>query len=715
MTIPTKVPSASLDSILKPRSVAVIGASRTAGTIGSGLIENLVRHGYTGRVYPINPHATAIHSLPAYPSIADVPGDVDLAVVAVPRESVLEVVEACGVRGVKGVVVITAGFRESGSDGAAREAALLEVVRRHGMRMIGPNCMGVLNADPAISLNATLGPAMPPLGSAAFLSQSGALGLSVLDYAHEFGIGIAQFASIGNTPDVNGNDLLEYWEKDPAVGVILMYVETFGDSRKFLSIASRVTRQKPIIVVKSGRGRVSAVATESHTGTLLERDAAVGSLLTQAGVLRADSVEELFDLAMGFTGRPLPRSRRTAVLTNSAGPGMLAADALIARGMEVAPINDATLGRLRPLVHSDATLRNPLDMLPSATPAAYGTALDLLLTDGGVDSLLAVFVPPVGVSQREVAEAIASVQEAHPDKPVFAVLMGREGLPQGRAELREARVPAYIFPESAARALGALCLYREGRDRVSRSKRPLPVDRDRAARILQRAARAGHDRLDEFDALELLAAYGIPVAPARLAQNAQEAVESAEELGDAVVLKVVSPVISHKSDVGGVRTGLRGAAQIRRAFDEIVANVRRTNAMLPITGIMVQKMVEGGRETIIGIARDPEYGPLLMFGLGGIFVEALRDVVFRAAPVLPLDAYEMVRGIRGFKILEGVRGEAPADLTALQDALLRVSQLAVDFPAVAELDINPLLAFRKGVIAVDARVGLARNGDVERP
>jgi acyl-CoA synthetase (NDP forming) len=619
-------------------------------------------------------------------------------------------VEGCGERGVKGVVVITAGFRESGAEGAAREQALVEIVRRYGMRMIGPNCMGVLNADPAIRLNATLGPAMPPLGRAAFLTQSGALGLSVLDYAHEFGIGIAQFVSIGNTPDVNGNDLLEYWERDPSVGVILMYVEAFGDSRRFLSIATRVTRKKPIIVVKSGRGRVGPLPTESHTGALLERDVAVDALLAQAGVLRADSVEELFDLAMGFTGRPLPRSRRTAVLTNSGGPGILAADALTARGMEVAPLDRATLTRLRPLVPSDATLGNPLDMLPAATPAAYREALDSLLTDPGVDSLLAVFVPPMGVSQREVAEAIASVQDAHPEKPVLAVLMGREGLPQGRAELKEAGVPAYIFPESAARALGALCRYREARDRVSRLKRPLPVDRERAARILQRAERAGQHRLDEFDALELLAAYGIPVAPARLAQNAQEAVESADELGDTVVLKVVSPVISHKSHVGGVRTGLRGAAQIRRAFDEIVTDVRRAKASVPISGIMVQGMVEGGRETIIGIARDPEFGPLLMFGLGGIFVEALRDVVFRAVPILPLDASDMVRGIRGFKVLEGVRGEAPADLAALQDSLLRVSQLAVDFPAITELDINPLLAFRKGVIAVDARVGLSRGG-----
>jgi acetyl coenzyme A synthetase (ADP forming)-like protein len=693
----------ALDPILKPRSIAVIGASRMSNTIGHQIFANLLRYGFTGAVYPVNPNAASIQSVRAYPNVGALPERIDLAVIAVPKEHVLDVARSCGQSGVKGLVVISAGFREIGGVGLDRERQLVDIVRQYGMRMVGPNCMGVLNTDPAISMNATFAPAMPPPGRAAFVSQSGALGLNVVDHAAEYGIGISQFVSVGNKPDVSGNDLLAAWEHDPTVGVILMYVESFGNPRRFLELASRITRTKPIIVVKSGRSKVGARAASSHTGALAASDAAVNALLTQAGVLRAESIEELFDMAMAFTDRSLPRSRHTAVVTNSGGPAILAADALETRGLELRELQQVTVAQLKPLFPEEASIRNPLDMIASATPSHYRTALDAVLRDPGVDSALAVFVPPLGVRQQDVAEAIVTAAAAHPQKPVLAVLMGSEGLPQGRAELHKAGIPAYVFPESAARGLAALCRQREWIERPVQQAPTLDVDRARAARALADGGTVAPRKLSELDALELLAAYGIPVAQARLANDPDEAARLAVQLGFPVVIKAVAPELVHKTDAGAVRLDLRSPSQVLTAAKEAVRAVRQVvRGAAP--RILVQRMIAGGRETIVGISRDPAFGPLLMFGLGGIYVEALKDVVFRVAPIQPLDAQEMVGSIRGVSLLEGIRGAPPVNFAALNDVLLRVSQLAVDHPEIGELDVNPLLAFPDGVMAVDARV-----------
>ena len=699
----------SLDPILKPRSVAVIGASRRPDTIGNEILANIVKYGFTGAVYPVNPKAPSIHSIKAYPSVAEVPDAVDLAVIVVPKEHVLPVAESCAKKGVRGLVVISAGFREVGEAGAAAERQLVEIVRRSDMRMVGPNCMGVLNGAPDVSLNATFAPTMPPFGPAAFVSQSGALGLSVLDYATEYGIGISQFVSIGNKPDVSGNDLLLQWEHDATVGVILMYVENFGNPRRFLEIASRIAKQKPIIAMKSGRSRVGARAAASHTGSLAASDAAVDALLTQAGVLRAASMEELFDMAMAFTGPPLPRSRRTAVLTNSGGPGILVADALEPQGIELVDLAPETIARLRPLFPEEASLRNPVDMIASATAADYRAALDALLADGNVDSAVAIFVPPLGIHAGDVAESIAAAAGKHPGKTVLAVLMGREGLPEGRAELHRAGIPAYIFPESAARALGALRRLREWRARPEAPERPLTVDRDRAARLIGQARSGGRTRLNDLEVLGVLTAYGIAVAPARLAHDPEDAARAAAEIGYPVVVKIVSPQIVHKTDVGGVRTGIGTAVELKQACVEMLDSVSRHVPSATIEGLLVQRMIAGGRETIVGVSRDPVFGPLVMFGLGGIYVEALGDVIFRIAPLGPLDVHDMLKGIRGTAILEGVRGAPPVDFAALGDVVARVSQLALDHEEIAELDINPLLAFPQGATAVDARVLLENS------
>ena len=704
----------TLDAILKPRSIAVIGASRMSATIGHQIFANLLRYGFTGAVYPVNPNATSIQSVRAYPDVGSLPERPDLAIVVVPKDRVLSVAEGCGQAGIPGLVVISAGFREIGGAGVDRERRLMDIVRQYGIRMVGPNCMGVLNTDPAVSMNATFAPAMPPHGHAAFVSQSGALGVSVLDHAAEYGIGISQFVSVGNKPDVSGNDLLEQWEHDPAVGVILMYVESFGNPRRFLELASRITRTKPIIAVKSGRSRVGARAASSHTGALAASDVAVDALLTQAGVLRAESIEELFDMAMAFTGRPLPRSGRTAIVTNSGGPGILAADALEARGLELVELQPATIGKLQRLFPEEASIRNPLDMITSATPADYRTALNAVLDDPNVDSALAVFVPPLGVRQQDVAESIVAAAANHGQKPVLAVLMGSEGLPQGRAELHKAGIPAYVFPESAARGLAALRRQRTWTVRPAAPVEPFPVDRARAARALAGACAEGARKLGELQALELLAAYGIPIVETRLAASPEEAARLAAALGFPVALKAVAPELVHKTDVGGVRLGLATPVEVAATAAEMTDRVERAMPGVQLTGLLVQRMVAGGRETIVGMSRDPAFGPLLMFGLGGIYVEALKDVVFRVAPIQALDAHDMVRAIRGVALLDGIRGAPPVDFAALTDVLLRVSQLAVDHPEIMELDVNPLLAFPDGVTAVDARVLVQRPAGPSR-
>lgn len=659
-------------------------------------MRNLIDYGYTGAVYPINPHAKAVRSVPCYPSVRDLPAAPDLAIIAVPKQHVLTAADVCGQAGVRALVVISAGFREVGGEGLVLEQRLVETVRRHGMRMVGPNCRGVLNTDPAISMNATFAPVMPPAGSFAFMSQSGALGLSVLDYAQEYGIGISQFVSVGNKPDVSGNDLLVEWEHDPAVEVILMYVENFGNPRRFLEIASRITRKKPIIALKSGRSRIGALAATSHTGALAASDYAADALLKQAGVLRAATMEELFDMAIAFGARTLPCSGRTAVLTNSGGPGILAADALAAHQLELPELSENTIRELNSVLPAEASLRNPLDMIASATPPSYSAALSALLRDPNIDAAVAIFVPPMGVRQEDVAEAVGKAAATAPGKPVLAVLMGRNGLPQGRSELRTAGVPSYIFAESAARGLAALNRQRQRVDREEAAAWPLHPDIRSARAILHQASCTRRDQIDALLAFRLLQAYGIRVAMPRWAQDADAAVRHGAEIGFPVALKTAAPDVVHKSDTGGVRLNLRTPAEVRDAFG-LLADAGRD-------GVLVQKMLAGGVETIVGGMQDPMFGPLVMFGVGGVLVEAWGDVAFRMAPLKVGDAMELIDSIHAQQLLNGFRGGPVVNRRLLADVLLRVAQLLMDFPEVAELDINPLWAGAESVTAVDVRI-----------
>ena len=705
------MPDASLDALFRPSSIAVVGASRRPDTIGYQIVDNLLRHGYTGVIYPVNPSARAVHSIPAYPTVESIPGDVELAVIVVPKEGVLDVVDACGRKGVRGLVVISAGFKEVGGRGVERERVLAEKARALGMRVVGPNCMGILNTNPAYSMNATFAPSKPPPGPMSFMSQSGAMGVTILDYAAEFGIGIHHFVSVGNKMDISGNDLLEYWEDDPGTQVVLMYLESFGNPRRFTSIARRVTRKKPIVVVKSGRTRAGARAASSHTGALAGLDIAVDALLAQCGVLRAESVHELFDIAMALEEQPIPRGNRVAIVTNAGGPGIMIADACESAGLEVVELAPETQTRLREVFPAETSVHNPVDMIASATSESYRVALELVLRDPNVDAAIAAFVPPLGVRQVDVASSIVEASTHEGDKPILAVLMGRSGLPEGRAELNAAGIPAYTFPESAAGALKAMVHYRRWLERPVEKPAVLEVDRARAREIMARVRASGRSRLLEHEALDLLSAYGIPVIPHRVTTTLDSALEAAEECGYPVVLKAISAEVVHKSDVGAVRVDIRTPGELTAAFGELVRSVGEIDAELE--GILVERFASGGMETILGVSIDPGFGPILMFGVGGIYVEVLKDVSFRLAPVSKIDAIEMVDGIRGAALLDGVRGGRPVDKGALVSAIQRISQLVMDHPEIIELDVNPLLAFPERILAVDARVALRSAPDME--
>lgn len=699
--------SSSLAPIFRPRSIAVIGASRRPGTIGWLIVDNLLRHRFEGTVYPVNPGARSIHSIPAWRSVREIPGPVDLAVIAVPKGSVLDVVEECGAKGVPAVVVISAGFRETGAEGAERERALVQRVRELGMRLVGPNCMGVLSTAPEVSMNATFAPTMPPAGGVSFLSQSGALGITILDYAAEYGIGIRDFISVGNKPDVSGNDVLEFWEADPGTKVILMYLETFGNPRHFTRIARRVTRRKPMIVVKSGRSLAGARAASSHTGSLSGQDQAAEALLAQCGILRATTVEEVFDLAMAFGSLPLPAGNRVGILTNAGGPGIILADACEAEGLNVVDFTPETVARLREIFPEEASVRNPVDMIASATPETYRAALEIVLADPGLDAAIAAFVPPLGVRQEDVAAAIVAASRTRPDRPVLAVLMGREGLPAGRAELQAAGIPAYIFPESATRALGAMHRYARWTERPVQAPVRFAADSERVREILDHAAAEGRMRLLEPEGYAVLEAYGIPVTPWVLAITPDEACAAFHSFGGGpVVLKAVSPDIVHKTEVGGVRLDLRSEAELCEGWDRLHADLASAAPEADLRGVLVTPFRTGGREMILGVSADPTFGPVLMFGLGGIYVETFRDVAFRLPPVTALEAEEMIREIRSFPLLQGVRGEEAVDLSSVIEAVQRLSQLVLDHDRITGLDMNPFLATPKGGVALDARISM---------
>jgi len=699
MTQPNR-PAHPLDPIFSPRSVAIVGASRSRDSLGWALVHNLVRAEFQGTLYPVNPKARSIHSLRCYPSVSAIPDPVDLAVITVPRDFVAGVVDECLAAGVGGLVVITAGFSETGAEGRALEEQLRERVRAAGIRMVGPNCMGVFNTAEEVRLDATFSPTPPLPGSIGFVSQSGALGVAVLNLAAGLGLGLTQFISMGNKADVSGNDLLEYWEDDPATRVICMYLESFGNPKRFTEIAKRVSRKKPILVVKAGRTEEGARAASSHTGALAGADVTVSAFLEQCGVLRADTIEELFDIARAFERCAPPAGPRVGILTNAGGPGILATDACVSFGLAIPPLSEKTRKALRSFLPRVASVDNPVDMIASATADHYALSLATLLEDPELDAALVINVTPVLGDPRDILERIADVARGS-EKPVLAVMMARDefyAAVKGRGDLP----PVYAFPESAARALARLAAY--GAWRLRPADEPLPelaMDDAAIAAELDGADADGH--LPPARAFRVLELAGIPVARHRQVGSVAEAVAAAAELGFPVVLKAVATGLVHKSELGAVALDLRTAAEVEEAARGM--EQRLAAAGLAPGGFLLQEMARGGQEVIFGISADPKLGPLLMFGLGGKYVEVFRDVRFGVTPLAPSEAREMVLGIKGRKLLEGVRGEARVDIDLLVDALLRLARLATTHPRLAELDVNPFLAAGGGRSrALDARI-----------
>lgn len=697
-----------LDPIFCPRSVAVVGASASRDSISFALLHNLVMSEFTGAIFPVNPRARAIHSLKAYRRVGEIPDPVDLAVVMVPRDAVTGVVAECLAAGVRGLVVITAGFAETGGEGARLEAGLRDEVRRAGVRMIGPNCMGVINTRDDVRLNATFAPLPARPGSIGFVSQSGALGVAILNLAHDLGIGFTQFASMGNKADVSGNDLLEHWEDDPETRVICMYLESFGNPRRFTEIAKRVGRKKPILVVKSGRTEEGARAASSHTGAIAGADVTVSAFLAQCGVLRADTIEELFDMARAFTRCPLPAGARTAIVTNAGGPGIMATDACVNLGLHVVDLGAATRRALATFLPPQASLANPVDMIASASADDYARTLSTVLASDRVDMVMVINVTPLLTNPLDVMERVAEIARGAA-KPVLAVMMATEEFYEAVRRRRDLP-PVYRFPESAARALAHLARYAAWRRRPADPAIPdFAVDDAAVGRILDAG---GDGYLGPAESMRLLELYGIPTVGWRLAADRDAVLAAARALGFPVVVKAVVPRLVHKSEAGAVALDLRGEVELERALDDM--DRRLSRAGLEPAGFVVQRMGRGGHEVIFGLSTDPRFGPLVMFGLGGRYVEVFRDVRFGVTPLAPAEAAQMVRAIRGFPLLAGVRGEPGADLDQLEEVLLRIAQLAQRHPRIRELDINPFLATPPGgeaaALDVRIRVGAADDG-----
>ena len=695
--------TASMLPFFVPRAVAVIGASNSEGSIGGALFSNIVGSDYTGDCHPVHPTAKKVGGVRAYPSILDVPGPVDLAFVVVPEPAVFDVVSEAAEKGVRAVVVISAGFSEIGELGEEREARLLRLVRDNGMRMVGPNCMGLLNTDPALQLNGTFAPIFPPAGNVAMSSQSGALGIAILEHARRTGIGISTFVSVGNKADVSANDLLLYWEEDPTTDVIVLYVESFGNPRRFGRVARRISQSKPIVAVKSGRTDAGTRAASSHTGALASTDRAVDALFRQTGVIRTDSLEELFGVTSMLSNQPVPAGRRVGIVTNAGGPAILVADALDAKGLELVEFSDELRGRLAETLPQEASVANPVDMIAGAGASDFERCLQLIAESGEVDALIAIFVPVSDDLAVEVAGVLRDAAASGP-VPILTVFMSERDPAELLGDDR-ARVPAFQFPEAAANSLAKVVEYG---DFLRRPKGAIPEFEDIDAAAIRAVIDTSAPGWLSPDAVsDVLAAVGLRQPRSAVATSPEEAADIATDLGP-VAMKVVSETITHKTDVGGIELDVEGSEDVAAAFDRIHSSADDA------TGVLVQEMVGAGLEVLVGVSNDPQFGHLIVFGMGGIFVELLDDVAFRIHPLTDHSAWAMLDEIRAAPMLSGYRTLPEADREAVVDVLLRVSALVELVPEIVELDVNPLLVHEPGdgATVVDARIKIAaHHGD----
>ena len=706
-----------LDTLISPKVVAVVGASSKEGKVGHAVLSNLVSSGYAGRIIPVNPHESEILGLPVFKDIREAGGSPpDLTLVVVPSESVLKTVKQAIEAGTRSIAIITSGFREGGAEGLKAEEAIAAVCKQARVRLLGPNCLGLINTS--ISMNASFAPQMPLPGGISIISQSGALCTAILDWARAHGVGLAKLISVGNKADVDESDLLAMLAEDPDTKVIACYLEAISNGDEFIKVAEQAAQMKPVVVLKSGTTAAGARAASSHTGSLVGVDMAYGAAFKRAGVIRAENFEALYDYSMAFAMQPLPKGNRVAIITNAGGPGIVAADAVEQQGLSVTmltPAIEADLAaKLPPMAHAG----NPIDVLGDAGPSRYVDALDACLSDEAVEAIIIVLTPQAMSHPVETANAcielIQSRREAHADaiKPVLVSFMGGREIKPACKAFVAAGIPDYFSPERAAQALRAMNDYSAWLRRPPRIVTRFPVNRHRAERILRRHARTGRREIGEVDAKGILKAYDFHVLPGQLARSAEEAVLVADHVGYPVAMKVVSPDIVHKSDLGGVRLRLSTPEQVRDAYDLMMLRISQRQPDAELIGTYIERMAEPGREVILGMARDPQFGPMLMFGLGGIFVEVMKDVSFHLAPITESEALQMLKGTRSYALLQGARGEMAVDLHAIAGGLQRLSQLATDFPEIEEMDINPFIVGQVGTppVVADARMTIALNG-----
>ena len=703
----------SLAHFFSPRSIAVVGASTDPAKLGNVILNNLLTGEFLDQdrvLYPINPKAKEILGQTTYPSVLDVPEPIDLAVIAIPYAAVPAAVAECGEKGIPAAIVISAGFREAGLEGAAREAELLEVAHKYNIRLIGPNCFGVI--DTLTPMNAIFSAGMPPTGPMGFMSQSGALGAAILDWAMAGRLGLSKFVSLGNKADVAESDLLQEWAEDSSIRVILAYTEGLPDGQEFIRVARQVSRQKPVVAIKSGVTQAGARAVSSHTGSLAGSEQAYTAAFRQAGVIRANSLEELLDFALAFGYLPRLNGDRVAIITNAGGPGILATDAVERYGLKLARFEPERLRDLEQFLPDAASAANPVDLLGDAREDRYEFALDRVIGDPNVDAIMVLVTPQAMTDVERTAEVIVEAA-SRADVPVLACLMGQASLGRGPEILNSNGVPRFPFPERGARALYAMNAYRKYSGEPLPEFETLEVDREAVHKLFQSVREAGRLTIGDFESREILAAYGLAAPEAELATTAEEAAEIARRIGYPVVLKVASPDILHKTDVGGVRVNLKDATAVRDAFNLITYRATRYLPEARLWGCIVQKMAPAGIEVLIGMNRDPQFGPLVTFALGGIYVEILKDAAFRLAPFSRVEAGAMLNEIRASALLEGVRGQPPADREAIVDALMRIGQLVMDFPEIEELDINPFMVYEQGQggSALDMRLVLAASSD----
>lgn len=710
-----------IESIISPKSIAVVGATNRPGSVGLSVFCNILSAGYQGILYPVNPKAKSVQSVKAYPRLMEIPDEIDLAVIIVPAGHVHSVIEEAAQKGVKGVIVITAGFKEIGGRGIELELGLKELVKEHGISLVGPNCLGVINTNENVRMNASFASKMPKEGNIAFISQSGALCTAVLDFADGRNIGFSKFISFGNKADVNEIDLLCYLKDDPDTDVILMYLEDITNGREFIEAAREITwgAQKPMFAIKSGRSPEGARAAASHTGSLAGLDSAYDAIFFQSGIQRVEGVDQLFNYALAFAHQPVPKGSRIAIVTNAGGPGIMATDAAIRHGLSLATLSEKTQEKLKEHLPETASIQNPVDVIGDATHERYEAAIREILMDDGVDGAIVILTPQAMTDVLQTARIVPNVTKGI-DKTLLCAFMGIVDVSEGIRYLEEHGIPNYAFPEEAVKAMGSMVRFGDLLRLDRRKIRRVAADRETAAQIIKKKLNEnGRYYMPEREANEILQCYGFPVLKSRIIQDLSQIDEAAEEVGFPVAMKISSQDIVHKFDAGGVRLKIKTPDKAREAYKEIIENAKQFDPKARIDGVLMEKMARGGVEVILGATRDPKFGPICMFGLGGTFVEALQDVTFRLAPMWEISAEIMLHSIKAYKVLKGMRGNPPSDIDAIKDCILRLSQMVSDHPEIAELDINPMIVYPEGegCVVADSRILLTRmpNGNEDRP